>query len=843
MEMNKIDRYHEFIKNKVALAPVKGFEVDRNDLPQCLKPHQADIVQWALRGGCRAIFAAFGLGKTLIQLAVMQQVVKRHPECRTLIVMPLGVKQEFIRDGRDLLDMKMEYVRTNEEVSKAGQYCITNYERVRDGQIDPEQFLAVSLDEAAILRGFGTKTFQEFLKLCKKVRYKFVATATPSPNEYKELIHYAGYLGIMDTGEALTRFFQRNPEKAGDLTLYPHKEREFWMWVASWAVFVRKPSDLGYSDDGYDLPPLKIHWHRVEIDHLAKVKVDRDGQQEFFHNASLSMPDASREKRDTIPLRIGKMLEIVKAEPEKHFLLWHHLEKERRAIEAVLPEAVSVYGEQPLEEREQNVIDFSDGRIQYLATKPVLSGSGCNFQRHCSDAIFVGIDCKFNDFIQAIHRIYRFLQTQEVNIHIIYADSEEGIREILLEKWKLHDELGEVMSGIIRKYGLSADSIRAGMRRTMGCNRQEMRGKHFIAVNNDNVEEIVSIPDRSVHLILTSIPFSNHYEYSPSYNDFGHTLNNRHFFRQMDYLTPELLRILIPGRVAAIHVKDRILFGSVTGSGMPTLDPFSDMTVFHFMKHGFQYMGRITIETDVVAENNQTYRLGWSENCKDGSKMGVGCPEYLLLFRKLPSDTSKAYSDVRVKKSKADYSRGRWQIDARAKWNSSGNRILMQSELENYELEQVNAIFYERMKNQVYDYEEHVKIAESMDRRGRLPAKFEAFRVPARTEHIWDDVIRMRTLNGEQVKKNLEKHICPLQFDIVDRVINRYTNEGETVFDPFGGIMTVPYRAVKLKRFGYGIELNHGYYMDGIDYLIRLEAELEAMTLFDFAEIKNVATN
>lgn len=182
--------------------------------------------------------------------------------------------------------------------------------------------------------------------------------------------------------------------------------------------------------------------------------------------------------------------------------------------------------------------------------------------------------------------------------------------------------------------------------------------------------------ENSVDLIHTSIPFSNHYEYTPSYNDFGHNADTVKFFEQMDYLTPQLLRILRPGRVAAIHVKDRVLFGNATGTGMPTMEPFHAMCIRHYMQHGFQYFGMITVVTDVVRENNQTYRLGWTEQCKDGTKMGVGCPEYILLFRKLPTDTSKAYADMPVTKSKEAYTRAQWQIDAHGYWRSSGNRLV-----------------------------------------------------------------------------------------------------------------------------------------------------------------------
>ena len=190
------------------------------------------------------------------------------------------------------------------------------------------------------------------------------------------------------------------------------------------------------------------------------------------------------------------------------------------------------------------------------------------------------------------------------------------------------------------------------MKRSIGVKRGEVKGIGWKAINNDCIEETKNMPENSVDEIITSIPFSNHYEYTASYNDFGHNEDTAKFFEQMDYLSPNLLKILKPGRVFACHVKDRVLFGNATGTGMPTIEPFHALCIAHYMKHGFQYFGMITVVTDVVRENNQTYRLGWTEQCKDGSKMGVGCPEYILLFRKLPTDRSKAYADTPVAKRK-----------------------------------------------------------------------------------------------------------------------------------------------------------------------------------------------
>ena len=827
--------YDNFLKEKAISAPISGFNVSLDKISSALKPHQKIAVQWAVKGGRRALFEAFGLGKTAQQLEYCRLVTK-HTGGRALIVLPLGVKQEFTEDAVNLLGLdRPPYIKTQEEADAAdAKILLTNYERVRDGNIDPRKFDCCCLDEASVLRSYGSKTYQTFVDKFRGVPYKLVATATPDPNKYKELIHYAGFLEIMDTGQALTRFFQRDSTKANNLTIYPHKEEEFWLWISTWAFFLSTPADLGFDAEGYDLPALDIRYHQVKDTRAPSC--DRDGQMLLFRNVSAGLTEAAREKRDSINARADKMLEIVQSDPDAHFILWHDLEDERHAIKKRLPEVTEIYGAQDMDLKEKNVIDFAHGKIKYLATKKEISGQGCNFQKHCHRAIFMGIDYKFNDFIQAIHRIYRFLQKEKVIIDIIYTENETSILHELLEKWKRHDEQTEKMREIVKKYGIHTEMLVQRMQRSIGVNRVEVKGEYFTAVNNDCILETRKMEANSVGLIHTSIPFSNHYEYTPSYNDFGHNADNDKFFEQMDYLTPELLRVLKPGRLAAIHVKDRILFGNATGDGMPTLDPFSDMTVFHFLRHGFKYMGRICVLTDVVRENNQTYRLGWSEQCKDGSKMGVGCPEYILLFRKLPSDTSKAYADEPVTKSKEDYTRAQWQIDAHSFWRTSGDRLITKEELMEADVTKLQKLYTKYSRDSVYSYEDHVELAKKLDREGKLPATFMVVAPASWSDMVWDDINRMRTLNSTQARRKLQMHVCPLQLDIVERIINRYSNEGDLVYDPFGGLMTVPMTAVKMGRRGYGCELNPDYFRDGVGYLKAAEEEIDTPSLLDILD-------
>ncbi|MET3352353.1 UNVERIFIED_ORG: hypothetical protein ABID33_000236 [Xanthobacter viscosus] len=889
--MNAHADYHDFLKAKVRIAPALGFEVAAEDVNPLLKPMTRAIVPWACRGGRRALFLRFGLHKTSTQLEVIRQCLI-HAGGHGLIVVPLGVRHEFFLEVEARHpDIRLKFIRSaaemeapNEPGSRQVVIHLTNYETIRDGKLDPLLFTAASLDEAACLRGFGgTKTFREFMatfagddrKVGRKhagVRYRFVATAVPDPNEFIELLAYAAFLGVMDVGEAKTRFFKRDSEHADKLTLHPHKEEEFWLWVSSWALFVQKPSDLGFSDDGYDLPPLDIRWHEIPSDHTAAGE-EKDGQLRLLANSAHGVSEAAREKRLSLEGRIAKMMAIRAEEPEAHRLIWHDLETERAAIERAAPEVISVWGSLDLDERERRVIGFARGEFAELATKPMINGAGCNFQQHCAWGIYLGIGFKFHDFIQSVFRIQRFGQTRAVRLDLIYTEAEREMRRTLERRWRQFDEQAQRMSAIIRRFGLAEQAAVAGaLGRSMGVVRQEARGEGYLIVHNDTVEETRTMQADSVDLIVTSIPFSTQYEYTPSFNDFGHTDDDAHFWAQMDFLTPELLRILKPGRTAIIHVKDRIVPGGINGLGFQTVNPFSDDCIAHFRKHGFAFMARVTIATDVVRENAGSYRLGWTEQCKDGTRHGRGLPEYVLEFRKPPSDRSNGYADVPVMKEKppcfADhldqpdkaapvgeevrlvpfdrrlrpvpgpgFSRARWQIDAHGVWRSSGDRPLLPDELRALARGDQKAI-YRGWKafslSQAYDHATHVEFCEVLDAEGKLPPEF--MLAPPHVEHpaIRTDVARMRTLNMLQQRKGREMHLCPLQFDIVERAIEDFSMPGETVFDPFGGIMTVPYCALRMGRKAIGVELNPDYWRDGVAYAQAAAAGGSGPTLFDY---------
>lgn len=838
--------YIDFLENKIITVPLSGFAITPEQVHASCFPHQRDVITWAIAGGRRAIFCSFGLGKTVIQLEIARLVVN-HTGKPFLIGLPLGVVQEF-REDAEMLGITVHYVRNMHEVVEiemqgAPGIYLSNYERIREGCFNPSVLGGVSFDEGDAMRNLDTMTTDYIMNEFGKVEHRFLATATPTPNDYTEILNYAQFLGVMDRSQALTRFFQRDSQKAGNLTLYPHKVQEFWFWVRSWAIFIEHPSDLGHPDEldtptgkiSFKLPELKVIYHEVKVGERG-VLVDRDNNIQMFADASKGLSESAREKRTSLSDRVAKAMEIVATAPDDHWILWHDLEDERRQIEKELDGVRSVYGSQPQEDKERLLIDFKHGAYKYLATKPVIAGSGCNFQRHCHKAIFIGIGYKFKDFIQAIHRIHRFMQQHPVEIHIIYTDAEYNVLKTLEAKWSRHDELISRMTEIIREYGLSQASTFEALRRTIGVTRKEETGESFRAIHSDAVIEATAMADATIDMILTSIPFSDQYEYCESYHDMGHNDGDGEFFQQMDFLTGQLIRILKPGRIAAIHVKDRIRFSYQNGVGFTSLNDFSGRTVAHFERHGFFLLGKHVITTDVVMENNQTYRLGWTEQCKDGTKMGAGSPEYLLIFRKAPSDISNSYADVPVTKSKQEYSRARWQLDAHAYWKSNGNRLLDPEELKGLDLSQVHAAWKQFQRDNIYSFEQHVEICEQLDEVGKLPSSFMAVPPHSDTDWVWTDINRMNTLNAAQVLRKKEKHVCPLQFDIIDRAITRYSNPGDLVYDPFGGIGSTGVRAIKLQRKAVLTELNEFYWKESVQYLRATEYQMNIPTLFDFAE-------
>lgn len=353
----------------------------------------------------------------------------------------------------------------------------------------------------------------------------------------------------------------------------------------------------------------------------------------------------------------------------------------------------------------------------------------------------------------------------------------------------------------------------------MGTCFEHTFGANFALYHGDNVLAMPGLPDASVGLSVTSVPFSDQYAYSPSIHDFGNCDGDQGFFDQMDYLIPHILRVTVPGRFAIVHCKDRIIYGS-RNDGYRHIEPFSDKCVAAYRKHGFLFYGRITVATDPVRENAQTNNLPYSELKKDASRFGAGMPEYVLLFRRPHTATAEggAWSDSRIDHIDDDtYGLPRWQLDANSLWRSSGRT------LQPYEVDG-------------YDYAAHVAHLEDLDRK-MLLGRAHGQPVPTDNPWVWWDIERIRVLNGQLAREaEDEKHIAPLQLDLIERCITRWSNPGDVVLDYFSGIGSVPYQAVKMGRRGVGIELKKSYYLSACRFLRDVELAQTQRSMFDALE-------
>ena len=838
--------YQEFLQSKIKVAVKAGINVDPDTLHESLRPDQRDVTAWALGLGAALVALDAGCGKTRIGIETMRQLqMKFGGKC--LIATELGAMDTFTDRDPEVgeaaaMGLQIDYVTSQAELMASGcTICATNYERIRMGAFDFGQLTAVWLDEGNYVKNLASDTTNMLQYELAKVRFKYIASATPSPNETLELINYAHVLGICDRGQILTRFFQRNSTKAGELTLHPQHEADFWLWVSSWCIAITSPSDIGYNYPGFELPKLNLHWIEVKMDKQVEAGKDREGQYRAFADSRTDLSAAARIKRASINVRLAAAMDIVQQNPTDHFILWHHLNDERKALNKAF-KGVDVYGDisgdTNWQVREKHVVDFTKGNLKYLATKPEINGRGCNFQKHCSKCIFLGITDSFDELYQALKRIYRFYQKNEVDVWLIYTPEEYEVVQNIKRKWAEHDAMRDNMRELYKQYGLDHTRQIEEKKRSFKTNRVVYEGKDWQLINTDAVVEWAKQPENSVDLFVSSFPFGTHYEYTDKYNDFGHNEDNHAFIQQLGYLLPEMLRCLKPGRIAAIHLKNRIHYGSVTGNGFSIFHRFTHMVCDAMEAAGFYCMGFHYIPTDVVAENNQTYRLGYSEACKDATKMGAGIPEEIWIFRKAPTSNANAYADVPVTHNKADYSLANWQLDADAFWKSSGNRLLTPQQLKAYGIDKLQAWWKQFNSTTVYDYEEHVKLLQAIDEAGKLSRTFTTIPLRSNTDYVWNDVNRMHGLNLEQSRRKQQNHICPMPFDEVERLIEFYSMPGEVVADPFGGIGTTGVVALRKGRKAILTELNDVYAKTAAMYLKETQIKNNLPTLFDLVNEK-----
>ena len=728
--------YDEFIKAKNRAHNAAGFEAGTLTAP--LFDWQAHVVRWACRTGKAALFEDCGLGKTAQQLEWASQVT-RHTGKAVLILTPLSVAAQTKREA-EKFGIDAHVVEAQSDVGDSGIY-ITNYEKI--DHFDCKSFVGVVLDESSILKNFTGKTRKKLTESFAETPYRLCCTATPSPNDYTEFGQHADFLGICTPAQMLATYFINDTFNTGDWRLKKHAEKHFWEWVSSWAACISKPSDIGYCDDGYDLPPLNIESISVEVDEIT----GRDEDQLFRH-ATMSATTMHKEMRMTAPARVAKVAELTNGNDEQ-WIVWCNTNDESGQLAKAIPDAVEVKGSDTAKKKLDAVEGFLNGSIRVLISKAGIFGYGMNFQQ-CRNIAFVGLSYSFEDFYQSLRRSYRFGQEREVNAYIIQATTEGNITKTINEKIAKHKEMQERM-----KIAATAFVEKEHNRTHMKTDINTITGEGWELHHGDCVRVAKEIEDESIDFSVFSPPFADLFTYSDDLQDMGNCNDLDEFRQHFEILIEEMARIIKPGREVAVHCVD--LLSTKWKHGKIEFQDFSGEIIRMFWKHDFLFHSRICIWKSPVTEMQRTKAHGllYKTLKADSTDSRVGCADYLLVFRK-PGENQNP-----VTKDPDKYPVDWWQEVA---------------------------------------------------------------------SPVWMTVDQGRVLNKDGARDHQdERHICPLQLDVIERAIELWTNEGDLVYSPFTGIGSEGVGSLELNRRFIGSELKESYFKQAAQNLKNAKSQL---TLF-----------
>lgn len=813
--------YQEFLANKHIRPQMLGFDVSREEVWQLATWQdketletrraflfQVDIARWALRLGKAAIFAGVGLGKTLMQL-IWAYFVQKATNQPVLIIAPLAVNFQTIKEAKDKLGLVVTFAPDASAIVDNGIY-IANYYRIE--KFNCSVFGGVVLDESSALKGEDSKTRIYLTEAFALTRFKLCCTATPAPNDFVEFGRHSEFLNIMPETEMLSRWFRHDSAETKNWFLREWGQEHFWKWITDWAVCISKPKDLGaeYDMQGYDLPALNIHYQWVGTSEETKQRVwneaDKHGQCKLMAD-SVSSTSMHKVKRESLALKLEAVKAHVDSLPEDEpIVIWCEQTVESNALYQAFKHlgAVEVQGKEKPSVKEEKLIAFSEGKTRIMITKSSIAGKGLNWQ-HCRKPIFFSPSFSFEDEYQALGRFHRFGQLREVDALMIMSESESNIAGIVARKRADFDAMQEKMNKAMRKYGLFRNNQKEVLTVAKNDDYLSESGK-FKLMMGDCIQRIHDIADETVHLTVTSIPFLSLYVYSENEADMGNCANDEEFFEHFNYLVRELYRITMTGRNVAIHIQDMPFFKGKDGfiglkdlSGAviramtefdkPNLDDFEAVSAYKdavaqwkLQAPKWIYHTRITIEKNPVAEMQRTKAIGLlhKQFVKDSVMTRVGNPDYVLVFRK------NGINPVPVTKS------------------------LQFGDFEGIDAPYNEAVYANGDSNYSIDVWQQI------------------------ANPVWRDIVQTDTLNVAVARVSQdEKHLCALQLGAIKYLIQWYSNEGEIVFDPFAGIGSVPYEAVKLKRMGLGIELKEQYFKWAVKNCLDAERIVGQRTLFD----------
>ena len=529
--------YIEFLQKKQTAIESSGFDLMDSEMNEKLFPFQKYCVKRAVKAGRFAMFEDCGLGKTLQQLEWAYQVQK-HINQPVLILAPLGVIGQTIQEGVKFgYEVKEIGLTVFDQDLKAGIY-ITNYDNMDN--IDSYLFGGVVLDESSILKNFNGKIRNELIASFKETKYKLCCTATPSPNDTTELCNHAEFLNVMSRNEMLAMYFVHDGGSTSDWRLKGHAKQAFWDFVSTWAVMLSKPGDIGFSNEGYELPELKV------IEDYIETPKRNNGM--LFNDVAVSATGYHNELRETINERMKRVSEIVNSSSDS-WIVWIGHDEEGDLLRKMIPGAVEVKGSDNKQKKKDNLLGFGKGEFRVLITKLKIAQFGLNYQ-NCHNQIFASLDFSFESTYQGIRRSYRFGQEYDVNIHMIVTDTMQNVRKSFEDKQSAFYEMQRAMTHAMNR------NIKNELKLMKTVSQKEYQSDFCHIMNGDCVQLIESIPDESIGFSIFSPPFAELYTYSDKLEDMGNSKDYKEFFVAFNFLVKELYRVMWSGRNVAVHCMD-----------------------------------------------------------------------------------------------------------------------------------------------------------------------------------------------------------------------------------------------------------------------------------------------
>lgn len=613
--MSELNDYLAFLEKKKTQRITSGFVIDESELNPALFDFQKYCVKRALEAGKFAMFQDCELGKTIQQLEWSQKVIE-HINMPVLILAPLAVINQTIKEGVKFGYTVNEIDEADAETTLAPGIYITNYDNMDN--VEASLFGGIVLDESSILKNFQGKTRTQLIDDFRHTPYKLACTATPSPNDTSEICNHSEFLDVMTRNEMLAMYFIHDGGSTSDWRLKGHAQQSFWDFVSTWAVMLNKPSDIGFDDKGYDLPPLNVQQVIVETP-------KRDNGM-LFNTTAVNATEYHKELRETYQVRLDKVAEMVKASDE-NFIIWIGHDDEGKYLRSLLPDAVEVKGSDSRQYKKEKLLGFARNEFRVLITKLKIAQFGMNYQ-NCHNQIYASLDFSFEATYQGIRRSYRFGQTEQVNIYLITTDTMQNVKRSFDAKQKAFKDMQAYMTEATNR------NIKNKLQLTKMEVSKSYKSEYCDIRLGDCVQLIRDIPDESIGFSIFSPPFADLYTYSDKIEDMGNSKDYKEFFTAFKYLVSELYRVMWSGRNVAVHCMDLPI--QKGKEGYIGLRDFSGMILEAFQEVGFVYHSRVTIWKNPVTEMQRTKALGLlhKQVKKDASMSRVGIPDYLMVFRK-----------------------------------------------------------------------------------------------------------------------------------------------------------------------------------------------------------------